>query len=618
MRTLFIAALALIISGCASYGHLDIRLTDFERQVASRMMIGLSRYCDHPPENGGYCPTPMREVHDDIKELIQSTDIGGVILFASNFESVSQAVALTHQLQQAAANQELPLLVAVDQEGGIVIRLPRHVATSFAGNMAIGATYPSHGTYYADQVGQILGKELQVIGVNVNFAPTLDLNTNPDNPVINVRSFGGNPEQAGDLGAALVSSMQQQGVSAALKHFPGHGDTNVDSHTGLPRIDRSLDELMNADLKPFARVIQDSAPAMIMTAHIQYPLIDESTLTGVDGEEVIRPATMSRVILTDLLRKQMNFQGVIVTDALDMKGISSFFDPVQAVVETFRAGSDMALMPFHVDSVDDIAAFKLFIKAVSAQLKQDDPEQMQAAVQRLTNLRAGLSQASLPLPYAIARAEEIVGNSRHRQVEWHLANHAITTIKNDDVLPWKNNRITQLQLVVDDHVQGQLLKDALVEFWPMTNQQPVDISVITWETLESESEHLSASMPRLILMDYGYRNPAAGADVKRLSKDEKLVLVEQLLAHDSESSPVVLLAMQSPYDLMGYQDKASAAIAAYHSKIYIDPVTDEAIGLSYRAIAAQLTGISQFNGVLPVELTDTNNNNKEEVSDGIQ
>ena len=436
--------------------------------------------------------------------------------------------------------------------------------------------------------------------------------------MINVRSFGGSPDQAGDLGTALVSSIQQQGVAAALKHFPGHGDTDVDSHTGLPRIDRSIDELVQSDLKPFAKVIKDSAPAMIMTAHIQYPLIDDSTLMGVEGDEVIRPATMSKVILTDLLRDQMNFQGVIVTDALDMKGISSFFDPVQAVVETFRAGSDMALMPFHVDSVDDIAVFKLFIKAVAAQLKQDEPERMQAAIERLTNLRAGLLQTSHSLPEAIANAEAIVGNSKHRQVEWHLASHAITTIKNDDVLPWKNNRISELQLVVDDHIQGQLLRQALIDFWPMTNQQPLDISVITWEQLELEPDHLNVKLPRLILTDYGYRNPAAGTDVKRLSKDEKLLLLEQLLIHDSEENPVVLLAMQSPYDLMGYQDKASAAIAAYYSKIYIDPETDEAIGLSYRAIAAQLTGVSQFNGVLPVELTDTKNNNKEEVSDGVQ
>ena len=293
------------------------------------MMVSLGYFCDDIAEDKKYCSEPKTTIHPDVVSLIKETDLAGIILFASNFKSIEQGVKLTYGLQNARPNADLPLLIAVDQEGGRVTRLPRHLATSFTGNMAIGATYAEYQTDYATRVGAVLGAELSAMGINVNFAPTLDVNTNPDNPVINVRSFGENPETVAELGTAMVNAMQAQGIAVALKHFPGHGDTEVDSHTGLPRIDRSLDDLRASDLLPFQRVIANANPAMVMTAHIQYPQIDNHELTGIDGEPVVAPATMSRTILKDLLRDELSFSGVIVTDALGMAGISDYFDPVQ-------------------------------------------------------------------------------------------------------------------------------------------------------------------------------------------------------------------------------------------------------------------------------------------------
>ena len=169
-----------------------------------------------------------------------------------------------------------------------------------------------------------------------------------------------------------MNDMQRKGVAAAIKHFPGHGDTDVDSHTGLPRVDRDMSDIEGSDLLPFREIIAHNSPAMVMTAHIQYPQIDSTTLTGTDGTEVIVPATMSRKILNDLLRQQYNFNGVIITDALDMAGISHFFDPVQAVVETFRAGADIALMPYKTVGFDNINAFKGFIRSVANALREAD------------------------------------------------------------------------------------------------------------------------------------------------------------------------------------------------------------------------------------------------------
>eukprot|EP00487_Bulimina_marginata_P008443 TRINITY_DN3098_c0_g1_i1.p1 TRINITY_DN3098_c0_g1~~TRINITY_DN3098_c0_g1_i1.p1 ORF type:complete len:234 (+),score=76.94 TRINITY_DN3098_c0_g1_i1:98-703(+) len=197
--------------------------------------------------------------------------------------------------------------------------------TGFAGNMAIGASYQQHGTHFATQVNSVIAKELKVLGINNNYAPVVDVNTNVDNPVINTRSFGESASQVSALGASAVTAIQAQGVMATLKHFPGHGDTHVDSHLGLPRVDHDRATIDKVDLAPFVWAIEHANPAMIMTAHIQYPALDNSLFVSKSGEKLMRPATMSRKILTTLLREKMGFEGIIATDALDMAGVTHFF-----------------------------------------------------------------------------------------------------------------------------------------------------------------------------------------------------------------------------------------------------------------------------------------------------
>ena len=560
-------------------------------------MLGLDYFCKQVPE-GKYCSVPMRELPEEVAELIQETGLGGAVLFASNFQSLAQSTQLTYDLQQASLTSldPKPFLIAVDQEGGRVVRLPRHLGTSFSGNMAIGATYSSKGTYYAQQVGKVLGQELEAVGINVNFAPTLDVNYNPENPVINIRSFGSDPTMVGDLGVAMVRSIQESSVAAAVKHFPGHGDTAVDSHTGLPMVDRPIEELLERDLKPFQMVIEQAAPAMVMTAHIQYPQIDSSTLIGLDGEAVIRPATMSKAILTDLLRSEMGYDGIIVTDALTMKGISNFFDPVQAVVETFNAGSDIALMPFLVNSPDDIPAFKLFIRAVAKQLEGTDLGQFERSMARIDNIRSNHQVKDIAVQLAEAKA--VVGKEAHRIVEWQLANHAITMVKNNDQLPWIDDQVQKVQLLVDDPVQGKLIKQALLQYWPMRNTKPPEIEVRLWQELKQLTQLPATNSAWLAVVDHGYRSPVIEKGESPMSLEDKLSLLD-FLKKDRASQPLVLVAMQSPYDLMGHLDDVDAAVAAYHSIIYESP-EDQHLGISYQAIAAMITGINEQGGHLPV------------------
>ncbi|AOZ72582.1 hypothetical protein BK816_04130 [Boudabousia tangfeifanii] len=243
-------------------------------------------------------------------EAVKKWNLGGVLYFnwSGNIGSpadLEQIATLSNGLQDAAkaTGKKIPLAISVDQEGGIVARL-RHSITDFPGNMALGATRSEE---LAKKQAEINGRELRSVGINVDFAPTVDVNTNPQNPVIGVRSYSSNPELVSLLGAAQITGYQSQGVSATAKHFPGHGDTSTDSHSSLPVVAYGQ-ETLDEHLKPFKAAI-DAGVDMIMTAHV--------IVNAVDPDQ---PATLSKKVLTDLLRDKMGFKGIITTDAIDMEG----------------------------------------------------------------------------------------------------------------------------------------------------------------------------------------------------------------------------------------------------------------------------------------------------------
>lgn len=313
------------------------------------------------------CREPVTSLPDDLEALLVSHNIGGVILFSENISTSTQLIALNHRMQAAMKRaQKPPLFIAIDQEGGRVARFPPSMLPAFAGNLAIGATFKKHGTAFSYNVAHAIASQLTRHGVNTNFAPSVDINSEPNNPVINVRSFGENPNNVAKLGEAFVKGLQDNGVISVPKHFPGHGDTNVDSHTGLPRVDHSRKVAMQSDVLPFAELIgSGSPPAMIMTAHIQYPAFDNTQVNDEKGNAYIVPATLSRPIITDLLRGELGFNGVVVTDALNMAGISHYYSKEEAIVKAFQAGADIALMPYTIRTRDDITAFKRLVSQVA-------------------------------------------------------------------------------------------------------------------------------------------------------------------------------------------------------------------------------------------------------------
>jgi beta-N-acetylhexosaminidase len=368
----------------------DAQLTKAKLMIGQKMMLDFRYFCQDDTLSK-QCRTPVRSMPQPLLNLLSSENIGGVILFSENIHSAKQLVTMNYELQanMRQAGKEA-LFIAVDQEGGRVARLPTTILPAFAGNLAIGASAHQHGNAFASNIGEHIGRTLLPLGINTNFAPSVDINSEPNNPVINVRSFGESPEQTAELGEAFVSAMQKAGVLSALKHFPGHGDTRVDSHSGLPRVDHSLKQAQSGDLLPFANIINsDTPPAMVMSAHIQYPSLDNTTIKNKQGELQIVPATLSKRILTDMLRNRLGFDGLIVTDALDMAGISQFFTQEEAVMMAFDAGADIALMPYTIRNPRDIEAFKAMLNSLARRTVKDKQkmERLTASHQRVLHMK---------------------------------------------------------------------------------------------------------------------------------------------------------------------------------------------------------------------------------------
>ncbi|OWA35650.1 beta-N-acetylhexosaminidase [Saccharibacillus sp. O16] len=281
---------------------------------------------------GGFDGTTMTT---DAMKLIAAYRAGGIIYFSRNVSSPEQLADLTRELQDAAAANGLPpLWISIDQEGGMVARITEGV-TLMPGQMAIAAAGSAEEAYRAAYVS---GSELRRIGINLNYAPVLDVNNNPRNPVIGVRSFGESPEAVAEFGAAMVRGFQDAGVAATAKHFPGHGDTDVDSHLDLPTVPHDRARMEEIELVPFKRALAEGVDA-VMSAHIYFPALEKEKL----------PVTLSPSVLTGLLREELGFDGIITTDCMEMNAIAEHYGVAEAAVLAVLAGADQVLVSHHAN-----------------------------------------------------------------------------------------------------------------------------------------------------------------------------------------------------------------------------------------------------------------------------
>jgi len=283
-------------------------MTDLHRAVARMFCIGFDGYTVPP----------------HVQSMIER-GIGGVALFKRNVESPTQFARLCADLKQRAGR---PFIVCVDQEGGRVLRL-RDSFTEIPSMRDVGRAGSEN---LACQIGRVLARELRAVNGDLNFAPVLDVDTNPNNPVIADRSLGAEPALVSRLGVALIRGLQDEGVAACGKHFPGHGDTGQDSHYELPRLPHGMDRLLRVELPPFRAAIA-AGVASIMTAHVVIEAVDPKY-----------PATMSREFLQEVLRDQLGFGGVIISDDMEMKAIVNSFGWEEAIIQSAAAGVDLFMV----------------------------------------------------------------------------------------------------------------------------------------------------------------------------------------------------------------------------------------------------------------------------------
>lgn len=358
----------------------------------------------------------------EVERLIAEEGIGGVILFAKNIASPRQVAHLTNTLQRAALRASRPpLLISIDQEGGFVTRFTDGV-TAFPSAMAIGAT---GSPAFAAQAGMITARELRAMGISVNHAPVLDVNTNPNNPIIGVRAFGDDPEHVGRLGVAYLKALQSNGVVATAKHFPGHGDTLLDSHLALPTVDHDWKRLSTIELKPFQAAIAAGCDG-IMTAHVAVPAIDPS---GV-------PATLSPA-LEGLLRRQLAFRGVVFTDSLRMLAIALHHSPGYAAFTAVRAGHDVIL------ACGELEQQREMIQALRRAVERGTipADRVEASLARLTVLKKKYGILDRPL-IDEDEVERVVGIPEHLAVAQRLAEAAVTVVRDEArLLPLPSGRV---------------------------------------------------------------------------------------------------------------------------------------------------------------------------------
>ena len=333
------------------------------------------------------------ELPDDFIALIREYKIGNVILFRRNVETGAQLRRLCNQIQTVVREATgYPAFIVIDQEGGLVSRMPGDGVT-VPGAMAIAATGKPENACIA---ARITIRQLRGLGVNFNMAPVLDVNTNSANPVIGVRSFGDDPEKVADFGEAAVRAYEDTGVFCCGKHFPGHGDTAVDSHLGLPRVEKTMEELERGELIPFRRCIEAGIPA-IMSSHILFPNIEKENV----------PATMSRTMITGLLKEKLGFKGLVFSDCLEMDAIRKFYGTAKGAVAAIKAGVDLAEISATAELMWEAA------EAVNqaADRGEFDMEEIRGSVEKILRFKAKLTaepEATWGLPEDFEAVQSIM------------------------------------------------------------------------------------------------------------------------------------------------------------------------------------------------------------------
>ncbi|OSD03667.1 glycoside hydrolase family 3 protein [Trametes coccinea BRFM310] len=535
------------------------------------------------------------EINEDIKTLIRDYYLGNVILMKRNVQSSAQVHRIVHELQSLAkeAGHERPLMIGIDQENGLVSAFStaatEEAGTQFPGAMALAAT---GSTELASAVSTATAKELRAVGINWVYSPVADINTDPRNPVIGVRSFGDDPATVARYVQAVSAALTAEGVAPSAKHFPGHGNTHVDSHLSLPRILVDKEQLKTTELVPFDAVAQDGI-ASIMTGHMALPLV-----TGDDT-----PCSLSHAITTDLLRGELGYEDVIVTDCLEMEAVAEKYGSEGGAVLSLEAGADVAMICHtfkrHVGAIE-----ATYAAVQDGRLSMEALKASGARVARMKDKFAGTWDEVLT-PFDAERVVDM--KKEHLLLSGRAYLAAISHIPNSRPFIRLSNsgpailftpRMESINLAVDD-AEGQLRDGAgrirntagpsFLAFAASVSRRVAAVEHVVYAPGDELSDALKENLRAATSVVFATRN---GFEKGAWQIDTLRKVIDTVHSGDGGLQKMVAVSTCAPYDLLVAGDLPVAALATYEFTI---PALE--------AVTAAIYGEVEIAGKIPVKVT---------------
>ncbi|MCL2400453.1 MAG: beta-N-acetylhexosaminidase [Defluviitaleaceae bacterium] len=492
---------------------------------------------------------------NEYKKHFQRHKLGNFIFFKHNLTDYKSIRQLSDSLQSTVKESVgIPAFISVDQEGGMVTRVYSG-ATHFPSNMAVAAS----GMFDSiDRMGEMVATELRALGINLNHAPSVDVNNNADNPVIGIRSYSDDPQAVAKMGMSYIQGLQRGGVMANAKHFPGHGDTNMDSHLDLPAVNHEMERLNSIELVPFKAVISNANGVdSIMTAHIIFKAIDNAL-----------PATLSHKILTEFLRKELGFEGLVITDCMTMNAIKTYYTTEKGCIMALKAGADILCL----NATPEIQAncYNAVLEAVKSE--EIPIDEIDAKVQRILDHKKKYSLCCTP-------DQPIEKYPEHEALSDEISAKSITLVKgNDTLLPLTGKKVFIISprpsgTIVDDVIeQESFCKKAATEFGGDCKFTEISI--------DPDENEINAVLSK-----------AEGFDIVLYATYNAVLNPGQVHLFDAlkaAGKQIVTVSLRVPYDIWKLEG-ADCYIAAYE---YTDRAVDNAI----KAIVGKL----DFVGKLPI------------------
>jgi beta-N-acetylhexosaminidase len=586
VRAIFPLVLVAAVGGCAWRGGQSMTAIALRTSAAQEVAIDGLLGAMSPAQKVGQLlmiGLDAPELTPAMGDALRQLQPGGVIVSRRNVRSAAQLAALMNALQRAslAEGGRLPLLIAADQEGGAVSQIP--VATEFPDPMALAA---GGSEARVERVARIIGAELRAVGIGVNLAPVLDVNTNPLNPVIGIRSFGDDPATVARFGRAYIRGLHAGGVIAVAKHFPGHGGTDTDTHVASARIDLSEPALERGHLVPF-RAAVDEGIDMVMPAHLAVPALSASDTL---------PVTYSRRAITDVLRGRLGFGGAVITDSLQMTAAALPASFAEACVRAVKAGADILLLPGPLDDASgaraDIAAEALLASLAAGRPDDLQPAELDAAVRRVLRLKKRLHDEFTPAAWTVdeAAAARAVASESARALAEDAAVRGLAWLSPPS--PATSRHLLRAERAVVVSPVPETEADGAVGFGETFARGRGGRSTVVIPVPFVRGRRPPLPPDAALIARVREEAPRADAVVVGLARPEHLALLAAAQSAVSAGTPVVVVVFGNPYPAQEIRPPVAGVLATFS-------VQHQVFGVAGRA----LLGDVEVTGRPPVTMS---------------